>query len=222
VCACASSLQIAILLVCAAYLGFFISPAAVPARVAISFLCFLITINNMNSVISRLPALPRATGDNRVWFVDFLMGCVCFNFTSLLSYAAVHYAGVLKVEMDQRAAQHTDAAKRAIHDPGSLDTASASPSPPPSPAAGEIEVAMGATSNPVGQAQSSTMHERVPAPHEAQLLSRLEALVLPLVHLDVVMRVVFPVCFVIYVIVMHCIISFYSGHSGCRGMAVGT
>jgi len=82
----------AMLLVAASYSGFYVSPSAAPARIALAFLCFLMVLNNLNMLLSRLPPLllPES-GNSRVWMSDFLFGTMIFNFVPLLEYAAVNY-----------------------------------------------------------------------------------------------------------------------------------
>lgn len=50
------TITVAVLLVAAAYCGFFIPAAAAPARVALAFLCFLMVLNNLNAVLARCVA----------------------------------------------------------------------------------------------------------------------------------------------------------------------
>jgi len=95
-------MTVAVLLLLASYLGFFIAPAAAPARVALAFLCFLMVLNNLHSVLASLPPLPQ--NNYRIWMFDFLIGTICFNWLALAEYAAVH-AG--------KAAAQAEAAKKA-------------------------------------------------------------------------------------------------------------
>ena len=65
------TILVGVLLVLASWSGFFISPAAAPARIALAFLCFLMVLNNLNAVYRSLPQLQS---DDRVWLSDFLIG----------------------------------------------------------------------------------------------------------------------------------------------------
>ena len=93
---------VAILLTTASWAGFFIDKNAVPGRIALAFLTFLMVLNNLNSTLQRLPPLQRATSNAnfvhsasfQVWLVDFLIGTMCFNFISLLEFAAVNFGAV--------------------------------------------------------------------------------------------------------------------------------
>lgn len=70
----------------ATYSGLFISPAAAPGRIALAFLCFLMVLNNLTSVMSQLPPLDSHTN---VWLIDFLLGTTIFNFILLVEYACL-------------------------------------------------------------------------------------------------------------------------------------
>lgn len=65
------TILVAVLLVLASWSGFFISPAAAPARITLAFLCFLMVLNNLYAVYRSLPQLQS---DDRVWLSDFLIG----------------------------------------------------------------------------------------------------------------------------------------------------
>lgn len=101
-----SVIQINVLLLLSAYTGFFVSPAAAPARVALTFLCTLITLNNMNSVHLRLPAMRSA---ERVWIADFLLFTSFFIFFALIEYALVNFG--MQLEQWTRDEEST-----AVHD----------------------------------------------------------------------------------------------------------
>jgi hypothetical protein len=83
----------AFLLACASYTGFYMNPTAAPARVSLAFLTFLMVLNNVNGVLSRLPQLedPTAHQEERVWLIDFLFGTMIFNFSTLLEFGLVSY-----------------------------------------------------------------------------------------------------------------------------------
>ena len=88
----ALAITVAIFLVCAAYSGFYVSANAAPARISLAFLCFLMVLNNLNTILDRLPPLkmPKGPGE-RIWINDFLFGTMVFNFVPLLEYAAINY-----------------------------------------------------------------------------------------------------------------------------------
>jgi len=77
------TILVGVLLVLASWSGFFISPAAAPARVALAFLCFLMVLNNLNAVYRSLPQLQS---DDRVWLSDFLIGTMV---NSLIRFLAL-------------------------------------------------------------------------------------------------------------------------------------
>ena len=88
----ALAIAVAIFLVCAAYSGFFVTPSAAPARVSLAFLCFLMVLNNLNSILARLPPLLMPKGDGeRIWISDFLFGTMIFSFLPLVEYSLVNY-----------------------------------------------------------------------------------------------------------------------------------
>jgi hypothetical protein len=76
------------------------------ARVALTFLCTLITLNNMNSVHLRLPAMRSA---ERVWIADFLLFTSFFIFFALIEYALVNFG--MQLEQWTRDEEST-----AVHD----------------------------------------------------------------------------------------------------------
>ena len=61
--------MLAMLLACASYSGFYVAPSAAPARIALAFLCFLMVLNNLNTLLARLPPLllPHEGEHTRVW-----------------------------------------------------------------------------------------------------------------------------------------------------------
>ena len=78
----------AIMLVLANYSGLFISAAAIPGRVALAFLSFLMVLNTINHAISLLP--PPQIG-KRIWLYDFLLGHLIFNFSLLMEFACLNF-----------------------------------------------------------------------------------------------------------------------------------
>lgn len=96
-----SSMRSAVLLVIACYCGFFISAAAVPARVTLDFICFLMVLTNMNTVYQSLP--PLRTQDSSVWLTDFLFGTLLFNFATLIAYALTNFSNVAKCSVQNGA-----------------------------------------------------------------------------------------------------------------------
>jgi hypothetical protein len=69
------------MLLVANYAGLYISPGAVPARISLAFLCFLMVLNNLAAVRTQLPPLNTTT---RCWLVDFLFTTACFNFSLII------------------------------------------------------------------------------------------------------------------------------------------
>merc|ERR1712032_496269 len=83
---------VSILLTAASYTGFFIAPAAAPARVALGFLTFLMVMNNVDAVLKEMPDRPSGKdGGEQIWLLDFMVGTTIFNFFTLLEYGLVHH-----------------------------------------------------------------------------------------------------------------------------------
>ena len=78
----------AVMLVLANYSGLFISAAAIPGRVALAFLSFLMVLNTINAAIQLLPP-PQV--DKRIWLYDFLLGHLIFNFSLLMEFACLNF-----------------------------------------------------------------------------------------------------------------------------------
>lgn len=64
----------AVLLVAIAYLGFYIDPAAQPARIGLGITSVLVTVINLQSLLRALPATTE-----QPWLVRFVMTCLMFN-----------------------------------------------------------------------------------------------------------------------------------------------
>ena len=81
-----------IIFVVASYSGFFISPGAAPARVALAFLCTLMVLNNMNAIRGSLPpGLSIYREERGSWLLAFMYGCFVFNVVAFLEYAVVNF-----------------------------------------------------------------------------------------------------------------------------------
>ena len=76
----------ACILVIIAYSAFFVSRAAVPARVALSIITVLATFGLLNSVNTMLPRGPHV-----VWLVTFLRGSLLFIVSATVEYTVVNY-----------------------------------------------------------------------------------------------------------------------------------
>jgi hypothetical protein len=76
------------MLVLANYSGLFISAAAVPGRVALAFLSFLMVLNSINHTLGMLPP-PQIS--RRIWLCDFLLGHLILNFSLLLEFACLNF-----------------------------------------------------------------------------------------------------------------------------------
>ena len=105
----ADVILIAVLLVIASYSSFFIDAAAAPARVALSFLTFLIVTTNLWAVLNTMPMLPNQSL-GRCWLSDFLIGSALFCFFTIVEYAAVNFGG--QAARAAAAAAAADAEKR--------------------------------------------------------------------------------------------------------------
>lgn len=93
-----SSVVISTTFILASYSGFYISPAAAPARVALGFLCFLMVLNNLNDVRK---ILPHGLDPFQSWLLLWMYCCLTFNFMALLEYALVNYG--MAVDSENRA-----------------------------------------------------------------------------------------------------------------------
>merc|ERR1712032_573872 len=83
---------VSVLLTAASYTGFFIAPAAAPARVALGFLTFLMVMNNVDAVLKEMPDRPSGRdGGEQIWLLDFMVGTTIFNFFTLLEYGLMHH-----------------------------------------------------------------------------------------------------------------------------------
>merc|ERR1719453_388810 len=78
-----------LLLVMAAYTGFYIPPGVAPARVALGFLCFMMVLNNINATVNKLPPM---LAKDRVWMIDFMLALMVLNFSALVEFGMVTYA----------------------------------------------------------------------------------------------------------------------------------
>jgi len=89
----------AVLLVAIAYLGFYIDPAAQPARIGLGITSVLVTVINLQSLLRALPATTE-----QPWLVRFVMTCLMFNVAALVEQTMVSYglqaSKWLKSEMD--------------------------------------------------------------------------------------------------------------------------
>ena len=90
----------------ATYSGLFITHGAAPGRIALSFLCFLMVLNNLHAVHAKLPAL---SANESVWLIDFLIGTTIFNFSLLVEYAMVNYVDDKKKFHAKKPAAHETA-----------------------------------------------------------------------------------------------------------------
>uniref|UniRef100_A0A7S2J9A2 Neurotransmitter-gated ion-channel ligand-binding domain-containing protein n=1 Tax=Haptolina brevifila TaxID=156173 RepID=A0A7S2J9A2_9EUKA len=180
------SIIMSILFVCAAYAGFYVSPAAAPARIALAFLCFLMVLNNVTTLYARLPPLKSAQ-KGRVWISDFLFGCMIFNFVSLIQYAAVNYGITCR------------AAKKAAL-AAAKEAKEAQEEPPVNTSTVQIEVS---------PTDSHSQHRRLrPAWYKKWDPS-------VLADLDIVFRWLFPIAFIIFISIMFGTISIYPPGSTC-------
>lgn len=188
------TIVVAVLLVIASYSGFYISPAAAPARIALAFLCFLMVLNNLNSVYSKLPPLVRFSDGERVWISDFLTGTMIFNFLALIEFAAVNLG--LRLVAEQRAATSTkEGGQHArITEDGHAR-------------GDEVEVGPPASATRARRAALFVVH---------RAKWRLTALS----QLDVAMRVVFPITYGIFCTVMFSLVDQYgTNENGCVTIA---
>ncbi|KAK3238846.1 hypothetical protein CYMTET_51186 [Cymbomonas tetramitiformis] len=100
-----------ILFVVISYCGYFIDPAAAPARVALAVICVLISSASMNSIRAGLPRITYS-----VWLSDWLAGCMYFNLLAVFSYTVVNFSmQVLKGEAEKKA--KNEAAAKELYSP---------------------------------------------------------------------------------------------------------
>lgn len=69
------------------YMGFWISPAAVPARAGLGVTCVLITVGLQGQVRAKLPIVSY-----QMWLDDFLLGVLCFNVIAVATFAMENFA----------------------------------------------------------------------------------------------------------------------------------
>ena len=81
----------AIILVLCSYFGFFIDPAATPARVSLSMLTIVVSANNVLGLIRVLPTTSEA-----VWVLSVVQGCLYFNCCAMLEVVIVSFGGLSK------------------------------------------------------------------------------------------------------------------------------
>ena len=77
---------VAFALVGLSYLGFFINPAATPARVALGIIGILAVLSNRNALIATMPP-----GASDVWLSNFLTICLVFNLVAFTEQVAVNF-----------------------------------------------------------------------------------------------------------------------------------
>lgn len=78
---------VAMALVGLSYFGFFINPAATPARVALGIITILSVLSNRNALIASMPP-----GSKDVWLLDFLSACFVFNLLAFAEQVVTAYA----------------------------------------------------------------------------------------------------------------------------------
>ncbi|KAL1512370.1 hypothetical protein AB1Y20_005628 [Prymnesium parvum] len=110
------AIVVGMLFVIASYTGFFISPGAAPARIALGFLCFLMVLNNLNAVRGKLP---DGLSISKSWLLLFLFYCMLFNFAALVEYGVVNFASSThaKLEAVKKASATSDGDKAGVRQP---------------------------------------------------------------------------------------------------------
>lgn len=88
----------AILVTLMSYCGYWINPAAAPARVALSVICVLVTISHRGTVLARLPRVSYA-----LWVDSYLLMNLVFNIIAVFSYAIVNF-GLQQMAAEQKVA----------------------------------------------------------------------------------------------------------------------
>jgi len=81
------------------YSSFFIAPAAVPARVANGFICFLMVINTLNAVRREMPSGLSVSGS---WLLLFMFYCMLFDLIVLLEFAALNFGQQVHAANEKR------------------------------------------------------------------------------------------------------------------------
>lgn len=83
------------------YCGYWIDPAAAPARVALAVICVLVVISNLMGILRNIPAVSYS-----VWMTEYCVGCLFFNLVAVLTYAVVnfgmHHLARLKADFAKR------------------------------------------------------------------------------------------------------------------------
>eukprot|EP00929_Paragymnodinium_shiwhaense_P101474 TRINITY_DN64592_c0_g1_i1.p1 TRINITY_DN64592_c0_g1~~TRINITY_DN64592_c0_g1_i1.p1 ORF type:complete len:401 (+),score=31.44 TRINITY_DN64592_c0_g1_i1:78-1280(+) len=69
------------------YSGYWIEATSAPARVSLSTICVLITLTAQARVTSFMPVVSYS-----VWLTDYILGCVIFNLSAVISYSSANYA----------------------------------------------------------------------------------------------------------------------------------
>ena len=96
-------LAIPIVMVSLSYLGFWVNPAATPARVALGIISILTVVTNMHSLRKETPPLPYNT-----WIDLLVFTCLAFNLMAFIEQVAVN------VGLKAQAAYDADAADGVI------------------------------------------------------------------------------------------------------------
>jgi len=87
---------LAVILVTLSYLGFFINPAATPARVALGIIAILAVISNYNALMRSLPP-----GAGSTWLTSFLYESLLFNCCAFVEQAFVNFAMMAEVYLKE-------------------------------------------------------------------------------------------------------------------------
>lgn len=76
----------AIVTVMLSYLGFYIDPAATPARVALGMLCLLFNVNNFSAMLQALPPTAQPP-----WLTRFVLNSFFFNLVAMVEQIVVSF-----------------------------------------------------------------------------------------------------------------------------------
>ena len=223
------------------YCGFWIDLEATPARVALGMLTVVGVSASLASAMSRIPATTYS-----VWLVDVLLGCVYFNVAAfvaqtLANVGLIHYRRTLKIDRYRRSASRRDEERSVITDrPQKQQGSAASIEAESWSCSGELDGSASATVPatppatiaPAILASDSRFRPQRPESPEFEGLdingngkADLRCLTLSernmriaslLKELDMVMRVVYLVGFIVFLVVIHAQRDSYGASYQCQ------
>jgi len=167
-----------VLMTIMSYSGFWINPAAAPARIGLAMIAVLATITHRASVMAVLPVVSYL-----VWIDVYITINLAFNVVAVLCYALVNFG--LQCEAAEKRAE--DAARKKSD--GEDRSADGHAAHPPGHDGGDPDM----TEDGLDAAHHEPRAARRGLRRKGACKMRLSSLV----HVDVIMRVVYPICYVI-------------------------